>query len=288
MPLQEKDFIQNSLRKNPVPAFIWLVVIACLAAILWGGSGWYLKFLTKETEQSPFLQVTNRQMSLFLWQFPEYMRINSDSKSSYLPGFQYENKISLFVEQADKYVQAPPSLLFLYHTWSRLVKDEFSYRPIAINEFQKFLEDAPEWLPQNWPGAPKGYSDYLASLPQKSRSLDLKILSEAELPLEVRQAFIGWKNYFKEGDAINSIQPTLQDINQFISKFPHYARNYWRNIMLNSYPNYLISTISNGPQDQTLANDEIAPFLRVALYNFLQTKSELTNKSNRIPYEREN
>ncbi len=278
--LQEKDFIQDSLMKNPLPAWIWLVVITCLVAVLWGGSSWYSKFMSTEAAQNPFLQVTNREFSLFLWQFPEYMRVNSSSKTSYLPGFQYENKVSLIPAEADKYVVAPPEVLFLYHTWNRLVHSEFVYRSISAQDFKEFLEYAEEWLPQNWPGAPNGYTSFIKTLPQANPSLDLNTLTEAELPLVVRQAFLGWKNYVKEGDAINAVRPALQEIDQFLTKCPHYARNYWRNIVASSYPDYLMNTLLNAPKDKILGNDEVAPFLRVALYNFIQAKKENEKTTN--------
>src|ERR1700733_2884038 len=78
--LQEKDFIQDSLWKNPFPFWIWLVILTIFIAIFWGSSNWYSTFISKEISQSPFLQVTNRHFSIFLWQYPEYMRINAKSK----------------------------------------------------------------------------------------------------------------------------------------------------------------------------------------------------------------
>lgn len=270
--LQEKDFIQDSLRKNPLPAWIWLVVITCLAAILWGISSWYSKFMVTETNTNPFLQVTNRQFSLFLWQFPEYMKANYSSKSSYLPGFQSEGRVNVIPSEAEKYVSAPPEILFLYHTWKRLIQNEFSSRSIPVNVFKEFLDYAEEWQPQNWPAAPQSYANLIKNLPKSNA--DLNTLPEAELPLEVRQAFQGWRNYFKEGDAINSIHLTFDETEQFLNNYPHYARNYWRNIVEKNYPEYLKSTLDSAPKDKTLADNEVAPFLRVAFYNFMQLEKE--------------
>jgi hypothetical protein len=278
--LQEKDFIQDNFRKNPYPGWVWFVVLICLGAIFWGGSSWYSKFMSSEIAKNPFLQVTNREFSIFLWQFPEYMRVNSNSKTNYLPGFQYENKISLVLNDSDHYVMAPPEVLFLYHTWSRLIRNEFIYRSISVPAFKEFLQYSEEWQPQYWPQAPASYVALVKSLPKMDASTDLNTLSEMELPLEVRQAFQGWKNYFKEGIAINDLKPTLNDVQEFLQKCPHYARNFWRNIVEKNYPDYLIGiNLANRPEKQTINSSELTPFLRVGLYNFLQWHQEkLQNK----------
>ncbi|MCE5317775.1 MAG: hypothetical protein LLG04_10540, partial [Parachlamydia sp.] len=66
--LQEKDFIQDSLSSNPFPFWLWLVLLAIIASLFWGGSSWLSQQINREVAASPFLQVTNRQFSLFLWQ----------------------------------------------------------------------------------------------------------------------------------------------------------------------------------------------------------------------------
>jgi len=227
--------------------------------------------MAKQVKSNPFLQVTNRQFSLFLWQFPEYMRVNATQKAGYLPGFQYQSKISLVLGSADDYVSAPPELLFLYHTWHRLISSEFIARPIPLNEFREFLDYEEEWQPQNWPAAPSGYVHLTQTL-ESSTQADLRALPIAILPQEVRVAFQGWKNYFKEGYLINQTKPTFAEMEGFLKSNPNYARNYWRNIVLDSYPNYL-KTLSLGSFDPNaiISKDEIAPFLRVAFFNYKQS-----------------
>lgn len=66
------------------------------------------------------------------------MRVNSKTKSGYLPGFQYIDKLSIEPNMADLYAVAPPELLFLYHTWNRLLSPEFITRPIQLSEFKEF------------------------------------------------------------------------------------------------------------------------------------------------------
>ena len=55
-------------------------------------------------------------------------------------------------------------------------------------------------------------------------------MSKDELPIIVRQAYQGWKNYFEEGPDINVLDPTYAEVNEFLKDHPHYMRNYWRNI----------------------------------------------------------
>lgn len=277
--LQEKDFISNSLRKNPLPAWVVFIVILCLIALFWGARGWYSQFMTAQVEKNPFLQVTNRQLSILLWQFPERMRTFAKSKAGYLPGFQYENKLSLVLSESDAYAIAPPEVLFLYHTWSRLLKDEFVYRSISPSDFKEFLEYAEEWQPKNWPKAPRGYTSTVEGLFKGSSVPDLNTLSEAELPLEVRQAFQGWMNFFKEGEVIAQFKPTYKQVKQFLAAAPHYSRNYWRNILESSIPNYLISAQSTGAdENESVKPEELAAFLKLAIYNFLQAHAEPATK----------
>jgi hypothetical protein len=268
--LQEKDFIQDQLSKNPFPAWLWFFILACLIAIISGTGNWYSNFVNKKISESPFLQVTNRQFSIFLWQFPEHMRMNASTKTGYLPGFQYEGKPTLVLKESENFVLAPPEVIFLYHAWHRLLSHEFYFRPIPTDEFKEFLAYAEEWQPQNWAAAPQPYVLLVQELEKKPTAQDLNKLPEAELPLMVRQAFQGWKNYFMESAKINALQISNDDLRRFLKASPHYARNYWRNIVYKNYPNYLKGSNEHALADQNVDRDELAPFLRVAIYNFLQ------------------
>lgn len=274
--LSEKDFIQERYSKNPFPFWLWLFLITTVTALFWGGSEWYYTKLGNLFDSSPFLRVTNRQISLFLWQNPEFMRVNAKSKNGYLTGFQYIDKVSIEEGYADNYAVAPPELLFRYHTWSRLVKDEFSARPIPIDEFQEFLKYAIEWQPGYWPNAPSGYVKMIQNLPKQEQK-DLNDLPMSELPFDVRIAFQGWKNFFKDGEAINQMKPTYGDLQKFLSKNPHYARNYWRNIVQDTKPNYLKSFTDQMNLEKVIPNTEMTSFLRVALYNFLLSNKPTTS-----------
>ncbi|MEX2305105.1 MAG: hypothetical protein WD595_02830 [Waddliaceae bacterium] len=53
----------------------------------------------------------------------------------------------------------------------------------------------------------------------------------------------------------------------FIRRYPHYARHYWRNV----YPDYLKSDLTPEASN-TLSKEEIPPFLRVAFYNYSKSK----------------
>lgn len=266
--IKDQDMIQDSLGKNPFPAWLWFTLIIVLFALLWGGGSWLITKKQEILSDSPFLQVTNREFSLFLWQNPEYMRANVSSKTAYLPGFQYEDKISIQPGQAEKYVSAPPEVIFLYHVWSRLISKEFAERKVPVNEFKDFLSYSPEWLPENWPKAPENYKEILKNLPKNSTQL------VNGLPWEVERAFIGWKNYFMEGAEINLIQPTYAEMQEFISTYPNYARNFWRNIVQKGRPQYLKTlTIGKFEPEEKIPNEEITGFLKVAFFNYKKAKS---------------
>jgi len=269
--LSEKDFIHEGYSKNPWPLWLWLFLITTAVALLWGASNWYAGKINLIVQKSPFLQVTNRDLSLFLWQNPEFMRVNAKEKANYLPAFQYHDKITMDVASADQYAVAPPEVFFRYHTWNRLISKEFSQRAIPLKDFRDFLSYAQEWLPIYWPEAPKGYVKLVESLPT-SKIKDLSALSQEELPLAVRIAFQGWQNYFKEGEAIDKVEVTQKQMQEFLSSHPYYARNYWQNIVHDSVPNYLKSAPSETKAgDSMIPSNELAPFLKVAVYNYLQS-----------------
>lgn len=267
--LPEKDMIQDSFTKNPLPAWLWLALIAAMAALAWGGGSWLFTKKQQLVADSPFLQVTNREFSLFLWQNPEYMRSNVSYKNGYLPGFQYQNKVAIEPGQAENLVSAPPEVIFLYHVWNRLLSNEFISRPIVSNEFRDFLAYCKEWLPENWPKAPPGYADLVSSLPKENN-----VLITSGIPQVVQQAFIGWKNYLLEGSKINSVKPTFGEMRDFIGSHPHYARNFWRNIVEKGRPNYLKS-LGSGESQETIPSDELSSFLKVGFFNYQQAKNDL-------------
>jgi len=271
--LSEKNFINEGYSKNPFPLWLWFFLLIAFLSIIWGGSNWYNGKINLLVKSSPFLEVTNRQISLFLWQNPEYMRINSKEKNAYLPGFQYMDKITLDLAQADYNAVAPPELLFRYHTWKRLLYNEFSQRPIPKKEFQDFLSYAQEWDPRYWEGTPKEYTAMVNSLPS-NQTADLATLSKEALPMEVRIAFQGWYNYFIDGEKINALKPSYLQMTDFLKRHPDYARNFWRNVVQEKTPNYLKSLIQSADQKDTLIPaDELTSFLRVAFYNDLMAQN---------------
>ncbi len=260
--LSEKDFIHEEYGRNPFPFWGWLIAVLGFSLLFSLALSKYTAVLSDQYADSPFLRVTNREISLFLWQNPNHMRAHVKSKNGYLPAFQYAEKIGLNPEYADDYVQAPPELLFLYHTWHRLLSDEFPIRAISAEEFQVFLEDVEEWQPRYWNQAPKEYVHLTEDLGSYGKK-NLNLLPAEILPIRVRQAFIGWKNYFYEGDKINEMVVAENELEKFIKQYPHYARNYWRNIAGDSY---LKTFTLKGPAEPVLS-EQIAPFLRVALFN---------------------
>jgi hypothetical protein len=272
-PLQEKKFIHEPDGKYPF--WLWLFLSAIAACLLWGSLGWFQGVEAKVVKDSPFLQVTNRQMSLFLWQFPEYMRRNRPDKAVYMPGFDYQNKVSILPGFADETVQAPPEILFMYHTWQRLIGKTYFPRPISVKEFEEFINYAEEWKPRNWAGAPKEYADFLEKFPTVTNVENLQNLSVKQLPLEVRIAFQGWKNFFKEGDAILAMKPTFEQVAGFLEGSPKFARNYWRNIVSGNKPKYLDAFLNQDVESkgrETVPLEQMSDFMRVALYNYVQSQ----------------
>lgn len=247
-PLEEKDFIHEEYRKNPFHFWKWLGVVIVVTLLIVGAGNFYFSMLSDQYAHSPFLRVTNRQISLFLWQNPQYMRVHVQNKNGYLPAFNYAERIGLNPEYAEDYVIAPPELLFFYHTWKRLIGDLFFPRSIPKEEFRMFLVAVPEWDPRYWKNAPPNYRTLLDS--NEYPANDLSTLDKETVPFEVRQAFIGWKNYFFEGAQINAMQPTADELADFIEKYPQYGHSYWCNIVGNGY-----------------LKGELSSFLRVGLFN---------------------
>jgi len=277
--LLEKDFIHEPKNTHGFPFWIWLFLLTVALSVFWGLGNWYSDKINLLFRESPFLQVTNRDISLFLWQNPEYMRVNAKEKGNYLPAFKYIDKVTIDVAYSDQYASAPPELLFRYHTWNRLLKEEFTERPISVGNFLDFLSYAEEWQPNYWPDAPKEYIQLVESL-STTKVDDLSKLSINELPLEVRIAFQGWGNYFNEGEAINSIELSQKQLKDFLNSHPHYARNYWQNILKDAIPNYLKSTEAGLQSDEMrVSSNELSSFLKVAIYNYLQAAKSAQQSS---------
>lgn len=268
---REENFIHEGYAKDPWFLWISFVLLATLLFTLWGGQTLYQKYIQSRIAINPFLQVTNREFSLFLWQNPEYMRVHFKNKTGYLPGFQYAEKIGVDPQAADQYVVAPPQIISLYHAWHRLIGTEFTARPIPIEEFREFVQYAEEWHPKYWAAASDEYINFFNFLTE-STLLDLQALPWTTLPQEVRSAFQGWKNYFKEGAQINALRPTYTQMQTFLAAHPHYARTYWKNVLVDSVPNYL-KGLESLDLEVEIPYDELTPFLRVAFFNFQQSIS---------------
>jgi hypothetical protein len=278
--LTEGDFIQKTepLGWSSLPIWLWITLGAMLISLVWGSMGWYQGVVQQEKKTEPFLDVTNRDFSVFLWQFPSFIRSNVSKKTGYLPGFQ-TTKETLNLNEADHLVSAPPDLLFLYHTWSRLVASDSAKRSIDPKEFSEFLEQVEEWQPKYWKKAPTDYVELINSRSYE-QTKNLQMLSESQLPKIVRQAFQGWKNYYKEGEKINALAPTIAQVQTFVEANPHYQRNFWRNInevagqkIAGINYLYLLTQTAFNPEEPFPAN-QLAPFLKVAMYNAEQMKLE--------------
>ena len=98
-----------------------------------------------------------------------------------------------------------------------------------------------------------------------NRYADLKELSYRELPLVVRQAFQGWKNYTKESESINRIRPTYRQLWTFLDKYPNFKRPFWVNLV--KEPDYLISVDAKGTD--SVPDSQMDGLLKMGLYNYL-------------------
>ena len=198
--LSEKDFISEGYQKNPWPAWIFFFVLLGLLALGWIFSDLRSTWLAEQQKNNPFLQVTNRQISIFLWSNPEFMRANVRAKVD-LPAFRDDDKIHVIPTLADEYAIVPPEVLFRYHIWKEFLADDVPDRKITVLEFKTFLNDCEEWLPEYWTDASDEYRAYVAELSKKSpesKNATADVPNDV-LPKEVRQSFIGWKNSTKRG-----------------------------------------------------------------------------------------
>lgn len=277
-PLLEKDFIHEGNLWGPFPVWIWIFLLSILIITVYGTYEWYQGYIQDEKAQEPFLEVTNRQFSVFLWQYPSYLRMNSPIKTGYLPGFESKGE-GILLSELEKYVSVPPDLVFLYHTWHRLLSTDFIPRPISPKSFDEFLNQTQEWLPQYWKQAPQEYVKLISSQSYKEMP-NLQTLSDKELPMVVRQSYQGWKNYFEEGPDINAMAPTYGQVKEFLNKHPNYARNFWRNIdkVANQqvagldYLSGFLKPISD--PDAIVPNNQLTPFLKLAMFNAQQAEQD--------------
>lgn len=192
------------------------------------------------------------------------MRAWTKNKHGYLPAFESGETIGLNPEYAEDYAIAPPEVLFLYHAWQRLIAPELPPRAIPGDQFSAFLLDVAEWQPTHWKQAPKEYTLFVAKLENQ------KIYPASSIPWEVYRAFIGWKNYFVEGSAINALKPTKSEMAEFLRLYPHYAPNFWQNIVGSSY----LQSFQRLAHTENIPSSEIPPFLKAAFYNHLKSLTE--------------
>lgn len=266
-------------QKEGMPWWLWVFLATIAMSLLLGGYERFQSFMTQEENSDPFMNVSNRQFSLFLWQFPEYMKVNASDKSSYLRGFM-PNQENFSSDTSEDCVDASFDLLFLYHTWARLLFSDPIGRPIPPEEFKQFLTQFPEWHPKNWKEAPKPYVQ-LVSRESYLATRNMQELPDATLPKEVRAAFFGWKNYFVEGTEINAVKFTYAELLAFLEKHPTYQRSYWRNISEVQGKkvaglNYLSSLLKGGfSSESVVPREQLAPFLIVAYYNAKKAAQEL-------------
>jgi len=273
--LQEKNFIQDRLKRNSKPAWVFFWLLLALFGLSWGFSEWRRGRIAERQENNPFLQVTNRQLSLFLWSHPEFMRANAKIKANYLPGFKEEDKIRVIPAFAEEYAEVPPEVLFRYHIWNEYLASDVPERRVPVSEFKQFLSYCEEWDPVYWKDAPDEYRALVASLGKNNSST----IARGALPREVLQAFVGWKNFYLEGDQINALRPTYAEVKSYLSTHPSLGRNYLQNILQDTVPNYLASlSKENHRPDELVPSSELSSVFKVPYYNYLIAAQESNHR----------
>lgn len=266
MDLEEKDFIHEEYPKHPYSLWFWLLV--CLAVL--GGAYWLTGESYSHSEETvrknPFLQVTNREYSLFLWQNPAFMKQNLRASRYYLPA--WDDRLTVEPKRADEWVEATPEALFMYHTWNRLLGEYYYPRDIPMGEFLAFLKDDPEWDPEYWPKAPVAYKTLVKWMREGNQYQNLRDLSYEEVPLIVRKAFIGWKNYTREGRTIDGLKPTWRQLWTFLEVYPNFKRPFWINFLREERPKYLQEERVDGRE--VIPEDRLDGLIKMALYNYLE------------------
>lgn len=216
------------------------------------------------------MQVTNREFSLFLWQNPQFMRQYIRSKGHYLEA--WGDNLTVDPAKADEWVQAPSEALFLYNTWERLISKYYYSRSIPQNEFAQFLKADPQWHPKYWKEAPDRYKELVAWIEEGTKVGDLKEVSFPELPILVRQAFQGWKNFTKESHAIQELKPTYGQLQTFIEIYRNFRRPLWINLLRETRPDYLKPV--KAKDDEIVPDAHMSGLLKIGLYNYLSSTGQ--------------
>lgn len=272
--LEEKNFIQEPRGSGFIWIFLGLFLI--IMFLIWGVSFWQRRIENDQLAHSPFYQVTNREFSLFLWQNPRYMRSLVALPENYLGDFHTKDEIHVIPEFADRYVSAPPHVLYHYHVWRRLLEgDSLSALSIGPDSFAVFLSENKEWLPHYWKAAPEGYVELVRGL-DNNRMDNLQTLSKNVFPVVVRLAYQGWYNFTREWKEIEKIEPSKMLVKEFLIFHPHYERHFWRNL----YPDYL-SHLNN---QEGLGKRDFTDFLKVALYNFQRLQTHRDKQDLQVRY----
>lgn len=260
--------------KDTSPFWIWLVLLGMGVLLLSSLFNWVETEKEKKISHAPFYEVTNRSFSLFLWENPQFMRANVSTKQAYLPGFRYLGSVTGEPEQADQWVQAPPDLLFYYHTWDRLVGKEFSLRSFLGVTFLSFLQGDPMWQPCCWKDAPENYKAIVEEIDKKyAGTVPEQVVRQ--LPLPLLQAFQGWNNFMNEGLLIDDFEPTYADLEKFLTKNPHFERSLWKNLLLKTSPKYLWTyTYLPYNKEDVVPREEMSSFLLSAIFNFVQAEKK--------------
>ena len=254
--------------KRMIPAWASVLGYLGLAFIIYGLTFWLHILIEEKRPVNVYSKVANRDYSLFLWQNPQWMGNLKSKETLYVTGDWSAGKSFADPRLAEAYVTLPADILYIYNTWRTQVWQYLPPRPIPAGKFLRFLAICDMWQPRNWTEAPLDYNDLIEKLGSMNPLEDLQKQPLSILPHEVRLAFIGYENYFFEANQINALKPTYGDIQAFLKKYPQYGRSYWIKAIDGRYPKYLLSySQAQYVPNEMVPDDELAPFLRAALYN---------------------
>lgn len=273
--LEERKFVQEKYSKDPSYFWIWMAIAAAILTLAWGLQSWYVKNESKN-EESPFAAVTQRQFSLFTAQFPEF---GSSSNKTALFSSSLYGKDKINPSKLEERIEASAELLFLYHTWNRLIAAQQPIRAISSSQFLEFLQSQPQWQPSLWKEAPQNYVLLVNSLMGKKEVAN-SFLKREELPLMAVLAFQNWLNFGVEQQEIKEMHISDAQEALFLKAYPQYSRSYWQNILKKRFPKYLLNiekkaAASAAPAGlETPSQEKLPIFFQTALFNFLANEKE--------------
>ena len=93
-----------------------------------------------------------------------------------------------------------------------------------MKEFKTFLSKYEEWTPLYWKGATRGYEELYKEIQNNTAPDNLATTLQIDLPEDAREAFIGWKNFTMEKEALKNFSPTFDLLKEFLTRIPQFPK----------------------------------------------------------------